>query len=112
MAKAWEQAGLRMERVLIPEGRISFGAYLSLNPAQPFATNPHLNGPMSSVIRRKGASVDADDLKTHVQSQLARFKVPRDIVFVENLPRTALGKVQHFMLRQIDANTPVRGGVA
>ena len=29
-------------------------------------------------------------------TQLARFKVPREIVFVEELPRTALGKVQHF----------------
>jgi fatty-acyl-CoA synthase len=38
--------------------------------------------------------------------------VPREIVFVEDLPRTALGKVQHFMLKQIDANTPGRGDVA
>jgi fatty-acyl-CoA synthase len=64
------------------------------------------------VIRRKGCFVEAEELRAHVQSQLARFKVPRDIVFVEDLPRTALGKVQHFMLKQIDARTPVRGGVA
>ena len=51
--------------------------------------------------------VEAEDLKAHVQTQLARFKVPRDIVFVDDLPRTALGKVQHFMLRQLDA--PVHG---
>jgi fatty-acyl-CoA synthase len=68
--------------------------------------------PIAYVIRRKGCCIDADGLKAHVQSQLARFKVPRDIVFVEDLPRTALGKVQHFMLKQIDAQTPVRGGVA
>jgi fatty-acyl-CoA synthase len=68
--------------------------------------------PIAYVIRRKSWSVDTDGLKAHVQSQLARFKVPRDIVFVEDLPRTALGKVQHFMLKQIDARTPERGGVA
>ncbi len=68
--------------------------------------------PIAYVIRRKGASVDADGLKARVQLQLARFKVPREIVFVEDLPRTALGKVQHFMLKQIDAQTSVRGGVA
>jgi len=68
--------------------------------------------PIAYVIRRKGGSVDADCLKAHVQSQLARFKVPRDIVFVEDLPRTALGKVQHFMLKRIDAKTPEPGGVA
>ena len=59
--------------------------------------------PVAYVIRRPGSSVDGEDLKAHVQSQLARFKVPRDIVFVDDLPRTALGKVQHFMLRQRDA---------
>ncbi len=68
--------------------------------------------PIAYVIRRKGTLVDADGLKAYIQLQLARFKVPREFVFVEDLPRTALGKVQHFMLKQIDANTPVRGGVA
>jgi len=68
--------------------------------------------PVAYVIRRKGRSVDAAGLQAHVQSQLARFKVPREIVFVEDLPRTALGKVQHFMLKQVDAQRPVRGDVA
>ncbi len=49
------------------------------------------------------------DLKAHVLTQLARFKVPREIVFVDDLPRTALGKVQHFMLRRIDEPAPAQG---
>src|SRR6201988_4464632 len=69
-------------------------------------------GPIAYVIRRKGCSIDAEALQAHVQLQLARFKVPREIIFVEDLPRTALGKVQHFMLKQIDAKTPERGDVA
>jgi fatty-acyl-CoA synthase len=68
--------------------------------------------PIAYVVRRKGGLVDAETLQAHVQSQLARFKVPREVVFVEDLPRTALGKVQHFMLKQIDAETPERGDVA
>jgi fatty-acyl-CoA synthase len=68
--------------------------------------------PVAYVIRRKGSTLDAEGLKAHIQLQLARFKVPREIVFVEDLPRTALGKVQHFMLKQIDAKTPERGDVA
>jgi fatty-acyl-CoA synthase len=35
--------------------------------------------------------------------------VPRDIVFVDDLPRTALGKVQHFVLRRLDAPAPAQG---
>jgi fatty-acyl-CoA synthase len=69
--------------------------------------------PVAYVIRRGGCSVEARDLKeslkAHVLTQLARFKVPREIVFVDDLPRTALGKVQHFMLRQMDEPAPVPG---
>ena len=57
--------------------------------------------PVAYVIRRVGCTVEAEGLKAHVLTQLARFKVPRDIVFVDDLPRTALGKVQHFMLRKL-----------
>jgi fatty-acyl-CoA synthase len=65
--------------------------------------------PVAYVVTRSGSKVASDDLKMHVQSQLARFKVPREIIFVEDLPRTALGKVQHFMLKQLDAQALVRG---
>jgi len=65
--------------------------------------------PVAYVIRRAGCSVEAEDLKAHVLTQLARFKVPRDIVFVDDLPRTALGKVQHFMLRRLDVPQSSQG---
>lgn len=37
--------------------------------------------------------VSEDDLREHVKANLARFKVPREIVFVDELPRNATGKV-------------------
>ena len=60
--------------------------------------------PVAFVIKRQGASLDADSLKLHLQTQLARFKLPREIIFVDDLPRTALGKVQHHLLRQLDSS--------
>ena len=65
--------------------------------------------PVAYVIRRSGCTVEADDLRAHVLQQLARFKVPRDIIFVDDLPRTALGKVQHFMLRQLELPASSQG---
>jgi fatty-acyl-CoA synthase len=62
--------------------------------------------PVAYVIRRAGGLVEADALKAHLLTQLARFKVPNEYVFVEDLPRTALGKVQHFLLRELDRPTP------
>ena len=65
--------------------------------------------PIAYVIPRSGCRLEADELRAHLQAQLARYKVPRDIVFVTDLPRTALGKVQHFLLKQLDAQSRARG---
>jgi fatty-acyl-CoA synthase len=40
-----------------------------------------------------GGDVSEDDLKAHVKSNLARYKVPREIVFMDELPRNATGKL-------------------
>lgn len=56
--------------------------------------------PVAYVVRRAGQTCDAEALIAHLNSQLARFKVPREIVFVETLPHNALGKVQHFLLKE------------
>jgi fatty-acyl-CoA synthase len=57
--------------------------------------------PVAYVVLRQGAAVDVAMLRDHVAAELARFKVPRDIVLVPDLPRNALGKVQHFRLREM-----------
>jgi len=59
--------------------------------------------PVAYVIRRAGATVTAPELKGFCGEQLARFKVPREIVFVDSLPRNAMGKVQHFRLKELVA---------
>jgi fatty-acyl-CoA synthase len=56
--------------------------------------------PVAYIVRRSGWTVDAKDITRHVSTQLAHFKVPRDIAFVDALPRNALGKVQHFLLKE------------
>ncbi|MHC4046513.1 class I adenylate-forming enzyme family protein [Bradyrhizobium sp. 23AC] len=65
--------------------------------------------PIAYVIPRSGCRPEANELRAHLQAQLARYKVPRDIVFVTDLPRTALGKVQHFLLKQLDAQSRAQG---
>jgi fatty-acyl-CoA synthase len=56
--------------------------------------------PVAYVVRRQGASVEAETLIRYVGGQLARFKIPREVVFVDDLPHNALGKVQHFRLKE------------
>ena len=57
--------------------------------------------PVAYVVPRAGGSINAETLQAHMLARLARFKVPRDFVFVDDLPRTALGKVQHFRLKEL-----------
>ncbi|HMS75419.1 AMP-binding protein [Gordonia sp. (in: high G+C Gram-positive bacteria)] len=45
------------------------------------------------VVLRDGQQTTADELKALVKSQLAGYKVPRDIDFIDELPRNATGKV-------------------
>jgi fatty-acyl-CoA synthase len=45
------------------------------------------------VVRAVGSDVSEAELKDHVRSSLARFKVPREIVFLDELPRNATGKI-------------------
>lgn len=42
----------------------------------------------------------AKELRQHVKSRLAPYKYPRWIEFVDELPKTATGKIQRFKLRQ------------
>jgi acyl-CoA synthetase (AMP-forming)/AMP-acid ligase II len=45
------------------------------------------------VVKADGADISEDELKDYVKANLARYKVPREIVFVDELPRNATGKV-------------------
>ncbi|RFU39624.1 hypothetical protein DZF91_21415 [Actinomadura logoneensis] len=46
------------------------------------------------IVPRDGASVTEDAVKAHVRDHLARYKVPRDVHFVRELPRTSTGKIR------------------
>jgi acyl-CoA synthetase (AMP-forming)/AMP-acid ligase II len=45
------------------------------------------------VVRRPGSKLTDEQLKTYVKSNLARYKVPREVEFMDELPRNSTGKV-------------------
>ena len=53
------------------------------------------------VVLRDGTSVSEDEIKEHVKSNLAGYKVPREVEFVDELPRTSTGKVLKRELREV-----------
>ncbi len=63
-------------------------------PHEKWGESPH-----AFVILQDGASATEDDIKRHVRENLAHFKTPQWVSFVDDLPKTATGKVQKFILR-------------
>ena len=55
------------------------------------------------VVLGAGQQVSADELKAFVKARLAPYKYPRFIEFVDELPKTATGKIQRFRLRESEA---------
>ena len=55
------------------------------------------------VVLRDGAQMSEDEIKAYVKNNLANYKVPRDVVFVDELPRNPTGKVIKRDLKKLDA---------
>jgi acyl-coenzyme A synthetase/AMP-(fatty) acid ligase len=59
-----------------------------------------LERPVAVVVLVPGAAVSAEELITFCRAELAHFKVPRALAVVDELPRTATGKLQRFRVRE------------
>jgi acyl-CoA synthetase (AMP-forming)/AMP-acid ligase II len=57
--------------------------------------------PVAFVVLRAGQSATAEELIAHCASQLAKYKVPKDVTFLEALPRNPSGKVLKRDLRPV-----------
>jgi fatty-acyl-CoA synthase len=55
--------------------------------------------PHAFVVLKPGATATADELRAFTRDHLAHFKCPHSFTFVTELPKTATGKIQKFVLR-------------
>ncbi|MCW2982719.1 MAG: acyl-CoA synthetase [Conexibacter sp.] len=63
--------------------------------------------PVAFITVTAGAQPTPDELRDHVRERLARFKAPRHVHVVPELPKTATGKIQKFELRdRVAQSTP------
>ena len=63
-------------------------------PHEKWGESPH-----AFVVLRQGVKATEEELKLHVRNSLAHFKTPQWVNFVDELPKTATGKVQKYILR-------------
>jgi malonyl-CoA/methylmalonyl-CoA synthetase len=65
-------------------------------------------GVTAVVVKDKAAPIDEAGVQAALESRLAKFKLPKRVIFVDDLPRNTMGKVQKNVLRE--ANAGLYGG--
>jgi len=86
-------SSVEVEGVLLRHPAVQEVAVVGM-PSEKWGESPH-----AFVIVRAGASVTAAELRDFVRGQLAHFKCPQEFHFVTELPKTATGKIQKYVLR-------------
>jgi fatty-acyl-CoA synthase len=86
-------SSVEVEGVLLTHPAIQEVAVVGL-PHETWGEAPH-----AFCLLKDGASLDFDEVRTFARERLAHFKVPKGITVVDELPKTATGKIQKFVLR-------------
>ena len=86
-------SSVEVEGVLLKHPAVQEVAIVGL-PHERWGEAPH-----AFVVLRKNARTTEDELREFARSQLAHFKAPHTVTFVAELPKTATGKIQKYVLR-------------
>jgi len=91
-------SSIEVEGTLMAHAAVQEVAVVGM-PHERWGESPH-----AYVILRDGATVTAEELRAFCREHLAHFKVPTQFVFVNELPKTATGKIKKYVLRGRHAN--------
>jgi acyl-CoA synthetase (AMP-forming)/AMP-acid ligase II len=87
-------SSIEVEGTLLRHPAIAEAAIVGL-PHEKWGEAPH-----AFVVLREGAQASEQELIAFARERLAHFKAPQGVTFVDELPKTATGKIQKFVLRQ------------
>jgi fatty-acyl-CoA synthase len=91
-------SSVEVEGTLLRHPAVQEAAVVGM-PDERWGESPH-----AFVVLKPGASATEDELRQFTRDRLAHFKVPRSFRFVDELPKTATGKIQKYVLRGGRAN--------
>src|SRR6266568_8214048 len=86
-------SSVEVESVLLRHPAVQEVAIVGL-PHERWGEAPH-----AFVVLRQGAQTDEAELREFARANLAHFKAPHSVTFVKELPKTATGKIQKYILR-------------
>jgi fatty-acyl-CoA synthase len=56
--------------------------------------------PLACVVREEGSSVTADELRDHLSDRVAKWQIPDEFAFIDEVPKTSVGKFDKKVLRR------------
>lgn len=86
-------SSVEIEGVLLRHPAVHEVAVVGL-PHEKWGEAPH-----AFVVCKPGATLTADEVQAFARERLAGFKMPKGVTFVDELPKTATGKIQKYVLR-------------
>jgi fatty-acyl-CoA synthase len=86
-------SSIEVEGVLLRHPAIQEVAVVGL-PDERWGESPH-----AFVVLKPGASADPEEIREFARDRMAHFKAPQTVRFVTELPKTATGKIQKYVLR-------------
>jgi len=86
-------SSVEVEGVLLRHPAVQEAAVVGL-PDERWGEAPH-----AFVVLKEGSEPSSDELVAFVRDRLAHFKAPKSVTFVQELPKTATGKIQKYVLR-------------
>jgi fatty-acyl-CoA synthase len=86
-------SSVEVEGILLRHPAVQEVAVVGL-PDERWGEAPH-----AFVVLAPGASVSEEELRQFARDNMAHFKVPHSFTFVDELPKTATGKIQKYVLR-------------
>ena len=86
-------SSVEVEGVLLRHPAVQEAAIVGL-PHERWGEAPH-----AFVVLKEGARVDEHELREFSRAHLAHFKAPHSVTFIKELPKTATGKIQKYVLR-------------
>jgi fatty-acyl-CoA synthase len=91
-------SSVEVEGVLLHHPAVQEVAVVGM-PHEKWGESPH-----AFVVLRPGTTATEDEMKQFVRERLAHFKMLQWVTFVDDLPKTATGKVQKYILRGRDTS--------
>jgi fatty-acyl-CoA synthase len=86
-------SSVEVEGVLLRHPAVQEVAIVGL-PHERWGEAPH-----AFVVLRQGARADESELREFARANIAHFKAPHSVTFIKELPKTATGKIQKYVLR-------------